>query len=52
MRFWCESPKERYHSEDQGIDARQGSKWILKRLAGRVWSGFIWLRIGASSGFL
>jgi hypothetical protein len=26
--------------------------WILDRLAGRVWSGFTWLRIGTHSGLL
>jgi hypothetical protein len=32
-RFWWESPKERAHSEDQGVDGRMGSEWILGRLA-------------------
>jgi hypothetical protein len=39
-RFWWESLKERDHSEDQGIDGRMGSEWILGRLAGGVWIGF------------
>jgi hypothetical protein len=38
-------PKERDYSDDQGVD-RMGSKRILVRMAGRVWSGFTWLRIG------
>jgi hypothetical protein len=29
-----ESPKERYLLEDQGINGRMGSEWILGRLAG------------------
>jgi hypothetical protein len=29
-----ESPKEKYHLEDQGVDGRMGSKWILRRLVG------------------
>jgi hypothetical protein len=33
-RLWWESPEERDHSEDQGIDGRMGSEWILGRLAG------------------
>jgi hypothetical protein len=41
--FWWEKP-ERGHLKDQG---RMGSEWILGRLAGRVWSGFSWLPIGA-----
>jgi hypothetical protein len=33
-RVWEESPKERDHSEDGGVDGRMGSEWILVRLAG------------------
>jgi hypothetical protein len=32
-RFWWESPKERNHSEDQNINGRMGSEWMLGRLA-------------------
>jgi hypothetical protein len=28
------SPKERVHWEDQGVDGKMGSEWILGRLAG------------------
>jgi hypothetical protein len=44
--FRWESPKERDHSEDQGVGGRMGSEWFLERLAGGVWIGFDWLRIG------
>jgi hypothetical protein len=44
-------PKGKRPLENQGIDGNMGSKWILERLAGRVWSGFNWLRIGTSGGF-
>jgi hypothetical protein len=37
--------KEEDHSEDQGVDRRMRSEWIIERLAG-VWIGFEWLRIG------
>jgi hypothetical protein len=43
-RFWWESPKERDHSEDTGVDERMESKWIFGVLGGRGWSGFTWLR--------
>jgi hypothetical protein len=33
-RFWRESLKERDHFEDQGVNGRMGSEWILRRLAG------------------
>jgi hypothetical protein len=35
-RFWLESPKERDHSQDRGVDGRMGSEWILGRLVGGV----------------
>jgi hypothetical protein len=38
--------------EDQGIDGRMGSKWILGILVEGVWSGFTWLRIGTVGGLL
>jgi hypothetical protein len=50
--FWYESPKEKNHLKDQGVDGRIGSKWTLGRLAGEVWSGFTWLRIGIVGGLL
>jgi hypothetical protein len=31
---------------------RMGSEWILGRLAGGVWIGFSWLRIGTGGGLL
>jgi hypothetical protein len=35
-RFWWEIQKERDHLEDQGVDGRMGSEWIIGRLAGGV----------------
>jgi hypothetical protein len=32
-RFWWESQKKRDHLEDQGVDGRMGSEWILGRLS-------------------
>jgi hypothetical protein len=44
-RFWWESQKERHHLEDQGIDERIGSEWILGRLArGLEWIHFAQVR--------
>jgi hypothetical protein len=40
------------HLEDQGVDGRMGSEWILGRLAGRVYIGSRWLRIGAGGRLL
>jgi hypothetical protein len=33
-RFWWESPKERDHSEDRGVDGSMGLEWFLGRLDG------------------
>jgi hypothetical protein len=51
-RFRWENSKERGHSEDQGVDERMGTEWILGKLSGGVWSGFSWLRIGTGGGLL
>jgi hypothetical protein len=40
--FWCESPKERGHSEDRGVDGKMESEWILGRLAG---GGVEWIQL-------
>jgi hypothetical protein len=33
-RFQWKSQKERDHFEDQGIDGRMGSEWIIGRFSG------------------
>jgi hypothetical protein len=33
-RFWWESPKERNHLKDRGVEGILGSKWTLGRLSG------------------
>jgi len=48
----CESPKEKEHSEDSGVDERMGSEWIFERLAVGVWSGFSWLRVNFGGDLL
>jgi hypothetical protein len=39
--FWWESPKERDHFEDQGIDGRMG----LERILGRFAEGIEWVQL-------
>jgi hypothetical protein len=46
--FWL----ERDHSKDLSIDARIILEWTLGKQGGKVWTGFMWLRIGTSSGLL
>jgi hypothetical protein len=42
-RFWLESPKEKDHLKDQGVDGRMGSKWTLGRLVGG--GGVEWIHL-------
>jgi hypothetical protein len=37
--------KGRDHLEDLDIDERIILEWILRKSHGKVWTGFIWLRI-------
>jgi len=50
--FWWGNLKQRNHLEITGIDGKIILKWILKAEDGRVWCGFIWLKIGTSVRFL
>jgi hypothetical protein len=42
-KFWSENLNGRDNSEDLG---RITLEWILGKYGGKVWTGFIWLRIG------
>jgi hypothetical protein len=44
--------KGRDFSEDLEVDERIILEWILGKQGGKVWTGFIWLRIGTSGGLL
>jgi hypothetical protein len=45
--------KEIHHLEKLGIDGRATLQRILKNIyTGRVWIGFIWLRIGTNGRLL
>jgi hypothetical protein len=45
-----EGEKKGDHLEDQGVDGRMGSQWVLGTMAGGVYNEFTWLRIGACGG--
>jgi len=47
-----EDLKGRNHVEDLGVDGKVMLGWILRTQSEEVWTGFIWLRIGASGGLL
>jgi hypothetical protein len=44
--------KARDHLEDLDVDGNIILKLILNKYGARVWTGFIWLRIGTSDQFL
>jgi hypothetical protein len=50
-RVWWENLKEGDHSEDQGVDRRMRSEWILGRLVGGGLD-LIRIRIGADGRLL
>jgi len=47
-----ENWKGKGHSEDPGVDGNIILEWILLKKGGRVWTEFIWLKIGTSGGLL
>jgi hypothetical protein len=51
-KFWSENPNGRNHTGDISIDGRIIVEWNLGKYGGKVWIGFIWLRIGTSGGLL
>jgi hypothetical protein len=50
--FWWENLKEIYHLEELEVDGRITLKLILKECNERMWTEFIWLRVGSSDGLL
>jgi hypothetical protein len=45
-------PKEKYISENRGVDGRMGPEYIAGRLTVGVWSAFSWLIMGTGRGCL
>jgi hypothetical protein len=51
-KVWSENPKGRDHSEDLGVDRKIILKLIFGKYGGKLWNGFIRLRIETSGGHL
>jgi hypothetical protein len=51
-KILVEKPKKKKHLEDIGIDGGTILKCLLQKLGIRIQTGFIWLRIGSSVGFV
>jgi hypothetical protein len=43
---------DRKTTEDLGVDGMIILEWLLEKYGGKVWTGFIWFRIGTSGRFL
>jgi hypothetical protein len=52
IKFGSENVKGRDHSEDLGVDWRIILEWILEKETGKLWTGFVWLRLGTNGGLL
>jgi hypothetical protein len=50
--FWLGDLKGRDYLEHIGLDGVIILEWILGKEDGKLWTGFIWLRIGISGGLL
>jgi hypothetical protein len=48
-KFRSEDPRGRDHLEDLDVDEKLIWKRILKKYGGRIWTGFSWLRVGATA---
>jgi len=51
-RFLSRNLLRRSHTEDLGIAGRIILNWISQKQGEKVWTGFIWLRIGTRDGLL
>jgi hypothetical protein len=49
-RMWQVNLKGRNRSEQLGVNARIILEWILEKYSVKLWTRFIWLRIGTVGG--
>jgi len=47
-KFWSENLKARDHSEELCVDERIILEWIFGKWGGRLWNGYIWLKLGTN----
>jgi hypothetical protein len=52
FKILVENLKGRDRFEELGVDGRIIFKWTMSKQCKMVWTGFIWLMVGTSSGLL
>jgi len=50
--FWWGNLKERANLENSSLDGKVILRWIFRKWDEWIWTGLIWLRIGAGGGHL
>jgi hypothetical protein len=50
--FWLETLKGGYHVRNLSIDGRIMLKWTSGKQGGKLWTEFIWLKIGTGGSLL
>jgi hypothetical protein len=50
--FGQKTLREEATQEDLGRDRKTILEWILGKWSGKVWTGFVWLRMGTIGGLL
>jgi hypothetical protein len=48
--FWFENMEGRDYPEDLGMGGKITLEWIVGKQGVKLWTRFIWLRIGTSGG--
>jgi hypothetical protein len=51
-KILVEKLKGRDHPEDIDVDGKITLEWILRKGNGKMWTGFIWFRIGTGGALL
>jgi hypothetical protein len=51
-QFWSEILEVKHHLRDLDVDGRLTLKCILTKLSVRMWTGFIWFKIGTNGELL
>jgi hypothetical protein len=51
IRLWSENLNGRDHSDDLDIEGSVILEQVLGKQGGKLWTGYVWLRVGSSGEF-